>query len=141
MPACDHLRPPPSALGVTGVPVDAIVSSSFDFFSRLLYLGALGLGLMLALLFCTGHASRLRFDVSSWALAFPLEALAVATLMYAAAVPGVLTNGMAYAGLAVSSAAVVVLALHTLQALLMGGVFVQVGAAGAALHCWGCPCD
>ncbi len=34
-----------------------------------------------------------RFDVSSWSLAFPLEALALGTLLYAAAIPGVLTNG------------------------------------------------
>jgi len=61
--------------------------------SRLLYLLGLSLAMMLGLLFLTGHASRLRFDVSSWALAFPLDALAVATLMYAAGVPGLLTNG------------------------------------------------
>lgn len=99
----------------------------FDFMSRLLYLAALSLGMMLGLLFLTGHASRIKFDLPSWSLAFPLEALALATLVYAAAISGTLTNGMAYAGLAVASTAVVVLSLHTLHALLMGGIFVQVG--------------
>ena len=98
----------------------------FTFATRMLYLVSLSLGLMLGMLFLTGHASRIKFDMPSWALAFPLEALAVATLMYAAAVPGILTNGMAYAGLAVASLTVLVLLLHTLQALLMGGVFVMV---------------
>ena len=95
--------------------------------SRLLYLLSLSLAFLLGLLFFTGHASRLKFEVSSWSLAFPLEALALATLLYAAAIPGTLTNGMAYAALAVASATVAVLALHTLQPLLMGGIFVQVG--------------
>jgi hypothetical protein len=85
----------------------------------------------LGLLYLTGHASRLRYDTPSWALAFPLEALALATLLYAAAIPGTLTNGMAYAGLAVASTAVISLTLHTLQALLMGGVFVQARPRGA----------
>ncbi|KAL4449458.1 hypothetical protein ABPG77_007102 [Micractinium sp. CCAP 211/92] len=97
----------------------------FDFLSRLLYLLSLSLAMVLGLLFMTGHASRLRFDVSSWSLAFPLEALALGTLLYAAAIPGVLTNGMAYAALATSSVAVLVLSLHTIQALLMGGIFVM----------------
>lgn len=41
----------------------------------------------------TPHTPPCRFDVSSWSLAFPLEALALGTLLYAAAIPGVLTNG------------------------------------------------
>ena len=116
----------------------------FDFVSRLLYLAALALALVLAALYLTGHTSRLRFDASSWALAFPLEALAIATLLYAAAVPGSLTTGMAYAGLAVASVATLVLALHTVQSLLMGGIFVMVsgrGQAGAGCRVWpACPC-
>ena len=95
--------------------------------SRLLYLLSLSLALLLGLLFLNGHASRLKFEVSSWTLAFPLEALAIATLMYAAAIPGTLTNGMAYAALAAASVTVAVLVLHTLQSLLMGGIFVQGG--------------
>jgi tellurite resistance protein len=108
-----------------GIGSDSLLS--FEFMSRLLYLLSLSLAFLLGLLFLTGHASRLKFEVSSWSLAFPLEALALSTLMYAAAIPGNLTNGMAYAALAVASAAVAVLALHTLQSLLMGGIFVQVG--------------
>ncbi len=91
-------------------------------------MASLSLGLMLGMLFLTGHTSKLKFDMSSWALAFPLEALALATCLYSAAVPGDLPRGMGYAGLAVASATVLVLALHSLQALLMGGVFTQVGA-------------
>ena len=42
------------------------LSPSFTFASRMLYFIALGLGLMLGALFLTGHASRLKFDMSSW---------------------------------------------------------------------------
>ncbi|PSC71350.1 C4-dicarboxylate ABC transporter [Micractinium conductrix] len=101
------------------------LSPSFTFASRMLYFIALGLGLMLGALFLTGHASRLKFDMSSWALGFPLDALAIATLMYAGAVPGILTNGMACAALAVASLATLVLSLHSLHSLLMGGIFVM----------------
>lgn len=48
---------------------------AFGFGARTIYLLALSLGLLLALLFITGHSTRVKFDVASWALAFPLEAL------------------------------------------------------------------
>jgi tellurite resistance protein len=93
---------------------------TFSFASRLLYFASLSLAMVLGLLFVNGYSVRGKFDASSsWSYAFPLEALAIATLMYAAAVPGDLSRGMAYAGLAVSSTACVVLGFHTLHAILM----------------------
>eukprot|EP00887_Chlorella_sp_A99_P002932 scaffold24.g2932.t1 len=120
-----------AALAVLSAEIDGAVAAAaaaaapFGFASRLLYMLSLSLAMVLGLLFLTGHTSRLRFDVASWALAFPLEALAIATLLYAAAIPGSMTMGMAVAGLATASVAVLVLALHTIQSLLMGGVFVM----------------
>lgn len=104
--------------GVTNIP--------FDFTSRLLYYIALSLAFILGLLFLTGHSSRTRFDASSsWSLAFPLEALALATLLYASAIRGTLPNGMAYASLAITTWTVVVLTLHSIQNLLMRGFFTM----------------
>lgn len=59
--------------GTAGVALSA--PGAYGFGARTIYLLALSLGLLLALLFPTGHATRVKFDVSSWALAFPLEAL------------------------------------------------------------------
>ncbi|KAL4531957.1 hypothetical protein Ndes2437B_g02386 [Nannochloris sp. 'desiccata'] len=104
----------------------AFESLSFDFTSRVLYFIALGLGIILAMLFLTGHTSRLKFDpTSTWGVTFPLEALALVTLMYAAAVQGSLSTGMAYAGLTVASAAVALCTFQSLQTLLMGSFFVM----------------
>lgn len=158
-PACRLCRRPPACtppiwtprLAPDAVPPVAGAAATFSFAARALYLAALGLALMLAMLFVTEHSARVRFDMSSWALAFPLEALAIATQWYAAAVPGRLTTGMALAGLAVASGAVATLSLHTLHALLMGGVFVPVragwlgwrrrGVPGSWLGCARlCPC-
>lgn len=41
-----------------------------------------------------------------------------------------LVQGMACAALAVASLATLVLSLHSLHSLLMGGIFVMVGADG-----------
>jgi tellurite resistance protein TehA-like permease/glutaredoxin-related protein len=101
-------------------------SLAFDFTSRVLYFIALSLGMMLGLLFLTGHTSRLKFDpTSTWAIIFPLEALALVTIMYAAAVQGTLSTGMAYAGLTVASAAVALCTFQSVQTLLMGSFFVM----------------
>ena len=98
----------------------------FDFMSRLLFYIALSLAFILGLLFLTGHSSRTKFDASaSWSLAFPLEALALATLLYASAIRGTLPNGMAYAGLAIASWTVLVLTLHSLHSILMKGFFTM----------------
>lgn len=114
--------------GAVDSAVDSVAGAgfSFGFGARVLYFIALSIGMVLGLLFLTGHASRLKFDAAaSWGLAFPLEGLALATIVYAVGVPGLLPRGMAYAGLAVASTAVLVLTLHTIQALFMGGVFIS----------------
>lgn len=104
----------------TGAPQGAIGSSS------LVYLFSLVLAMVLGLLFVTGHFSQLKFDVTStWMIAFPLDALAIATLLYYRQVPGVLTQGMAYAGLAVASVSTVVLVLHTIYAVLLKKVWTM----------------
>ncbi len=111
------------AKAATGVAFGAL---TFDFASRVLYFIALALGMMLGLLFLTGHTSRLKFDpTSTWGIVFPLEALALVTLMYAASVQGTLSTGMAYAGLVVPSAAVALCSFQSIQTLLMGNFFVM----------------
>lgn len=90
LPSCPR---PSAGLFATAPAAASSVALPFDFSTRLLYLLALSLAMVLGLLYVTGHASRLKFDMASWSLAFPLEALAIATLMYAAAVPGQLTSG------------------------------------------------
>jgi len=108
------------------VPEVAFRTLAFNFTSRVLYFIALSLGMILAMLFLTGHTSRLKFDpASTWGIIFPLEALALVTLMYAAAVQGSLPTGMAYAGLTVASAAVALCTFQSFQTLLMGSFFVM----------------
>ena len=115
-----------TALPVSMVDFNGASSLPFDFTSRVLYCIALSLGFILGLLFVTGHSSRIRFDPSaSWTIAFPLEALALATIFYASAIRGTLTNGMAYAALAVPTWAVLVLTLHSVHSILMKGFFTM----------------
>lgn len=111
---------------VSTISLNGASGLAFDFTSRLLYFIAVSLGLVLGLLFLTGHSSRIKFDPSaSWTLAFPLEALALATLFYASAIRGTLPNGMAYAGLAIATWTVLVLTLHSIQSILMKGFFTM----------------
>jgi hypothetical protein len=94
--------------------------------SPLIYLFSLVLAMVLGLLFVTGHFSQLKFDVTSaWMMAFPIDALAIATLLYYQTVPGVLTQGMAYAGLATAAVATIVLTLHTVNAALMNKLWTM----------------
>ena len=94
--------------------------------SPLIYLFSLVLAMVLGLLFVTGHFSQLKFDVTStWMMAFPIDALAIATLLYYQTVPGVLTQGMAYAGLATAAVATIVLTLHTINAALMNKLWTM----------------
>ena len=94
--------------------------------SPLIYLFSLILAMVLGLLFVTGHFSQLKFDVTStWMIAFPIDALAIATLLYYQTVPGVLTQGMAYAGLATAAYATIILTLHTINAALMNKLWTM----------------
>ncbi len=115
-----------SSFSATATDVAVVGSFNFDVTSRVLYFISLSLGMMLGLLFLTGHTSRLKFDpTSTWGIVFPLEALSLVTLMYSAAVQGSLSTGMAYVGLAISSAAVALCSFQSIQTMLMGSFFVM----------------
>lgn len=123
----DRVRPLKWGLvAVTAVAciANAFLAGEFTFTSKVLYFISLSLGLMLGCLYLTGHFSRVKFDAtSSWMIAFPLEALSLATIVYATNVQGTLPEGMAYAGLAISSWTVATLALQTLFSVLMKKFF------------------
>ena len=115
--------------GVRGDALDGAnipVVITFGFYYRATYLAALALAMVLGLLFLTKHAPRIKFDAaSSWSYAFPIEALSIATCIYAAGVQGDLPEGMSYAGLAISSSVVVLLGLHSIYSLLMEAFFTM----------------
>ena len=124
--ACAALVVLTATTASTSMDIQGTSTLAFDFASRLLYFIALSLGFILGLLFLTGYSSRIKFDpAASWTIAFPLEALAIATIFYASAIRGTLPNGMAYAGLAISCWTVLVLTLHSIHSLLMKGFFVM----------------
>lgn len=105
---------------------NTFLTGQFSSASKVLYFISLSLGLMLGCLYLTGHYSQLKFDpTSTWSVAFPLEALAIATCVYAANVKGVLPQGMAYAGLGIASWTVATLFLQTIFTVLMKKFFMM----------------
>jgi len=105
---------------------NTFLTGQFSSASKILYFVSISLALVLGCLYLTGHQSQLKFDpTSTWSVAFPLEALAIATCVYAANVQGTLPQGMAYAGLGIASWTVATLFLQTVFSILMKKFFTM----------------
>ncbi|KAK9807776.1 hypothetical protein WJX72_008899 [[Myrmecia] bisecta] len=123
----------PAYLALEGPPL-ASGASAFDFFAKLFYFFALSLACVLAWGCLRGFFGRTRpFDMSAdWVYAFALDALAIAAMLYSGAVRGGFTQGMAYTALGVASWVNTLLVLHSLAAILGGGVYVADNKWGPA---------
>lgn len=95
----------------------------FDSISKIFYFISLSFFFILGWLFITGHFVRGKFSIASWAYCFPIQALAMATIQWAAGIDGNWPRGMAYTGLAISTATTAVCSLQTLYMLVMGDFF------------------
>jgi tellurite resistance protein len=82
-------------------------------------------GMLLAgwLLWQARGARRWPFSPAWWSFTFPLDAVAAASLRYADAHPAPLWRGLAWAALALATAAVLLVAARTLGALRAGTLF------------------
>lgn len=82
-----------------------------------------GMALALWLLYYARRFWRWPFSPAWWSFTFPLDAVAVASLRYAEAHPAPLWRGVAWAALALATAAVLLVAARTLAALRAGRLF------------------
>lgn len=102
---------------------NTVLDSSFSPVAKTLYFMSLSFFFILGWLFVTGHFVRGKFAPSSWAYAFPLEALAIATISWASGIPGNWPHGMAITGLVIATGATALCTLQTLSSLSLKGWF------------------
>jgi tellurite resistance protein len=99
----------------------ALTGGEVGWLAHILY--SLALFIALLLLMLANHFKRGAFFMSWWAMTFPADGFAGATLSYAYARPSAFTLAVAYLALAAATLIVIIVAWRTSQAIMNGAAF------------------